>query len=149
MLRRAVRCMVVSVGTTILSTTILIVLAVGVGMRAGVANVIAVLCGILPSYYANRRWAWARRGRASVAREVAPFWGLSIAGLLLSTFLVDWVGAVTSRWTGFAPTTALPTANLLVFGALWVIQFFVLDRYIFHDRTRVLATVPTMEQVSS
>ncbi len=138
--------MVVSIGTTVLSTTILIALAVGAGMRAGVANAIAVTCGILPSHLANRWWAWGRRGKASVTREVAPFWALSVAGLLLSTFLVDWVGALTAHWSALARSIALPTANLTVFGVLWVIQFFVLDRFIFHDRAHVLATVPSLEQ---
>ena len=140
--------MVVSIGTTILSTTILIVLAVGMGVRAGAANFIAVTAGIVPSYLGNRYWVWRRSGKASVSREVAPFWALSIAGLLLSTFIVDWVGAVTAQWTSLERSIALPAANLAVFGALWVVQFVVLDRYIFHDRTRVLATVPSLEQHS-
>jgi putative flippase GtrA len=146
MLKRAARCMVVSIFCTIFSTTILIVLAVGFGMRAGYANAIAVTCGIIPSYFANRSWVWERSGKSSVGREVAPFWVLNIAGLIISTVLVDIVGNATTHWSDTARSIALPAANLTVFGVLWILQFFVLDRYIFHDRTRVLATVSSLEQ---
>jgi putative flippase GtrA len=134
-LRRAARCMAVSIGTTVLSTTILIVLAVGLGMRAGTANVIAVACGILPSYLGNRRWVWGRTGKGSLPREVAPFWAMSLAGLVASTLLVDEVGTISAHWSGFARAIVLPTANLAVFGALWLVQFVVLDRIIFSVRS--------------
>ena len=86
--RRVLCCLSVSVGTTVLSAVILVALVVGAGVPAGTANVIAVCCGILPSYLANRRWTWGRSGKGSVAREVVPFWALSIAGLLVSTVTV-------------------------------------------------------------
>jgi putative flippase GtrA len=146
MLKRAARCMVVSICCTIFSTTILIVLAVGFRMDAGYANAIAVTCGIIPSYFANRSWVWDRRGKSSVGREVAPFWVMNIAGLIISTVLVALVGHATTDWSAATRSVALPAANLTVFGVLWVIQFFVLDRYIFHDRARVLATVSSLEQ---
>jgi hypothetical protein len=40
---RVVKCFTVSVGTTLLSAFILVVLAVGLGVPAGLANVIAVV----------------------------------------------------------------------------------------------------------
>ena len=89
---RVLRCLSVSVGTTILSAAILVALVLGAGMAAGTANLIAVACGIPPSYLGNRRWVWQRRGRGDVAREVVPFWAMSIAGLILSTWLVGHVG---------------------------------------------------------
>jgi putative flippase GtrA len=128
------RCLTVSVGTTILSAVILASLAVGLGVPAGLANVIAVLCGIGPSYLGNRRWVWKRDGRGDLAGEVVPFWVLSIAGLLISTLAVARVGALSHAWPATARAIALPLANLAVFGALWCVQFVVLDRVIFHDR---------------
>ena len=66
MLQRMSRCLVVSVGTTLLSAAILIALALGAGVPAGSANVIAVCCGIAPSYFANRHWVWGRSGRGDL-----------------------------------------------------------------------------------
>ncbi len=132
---RAARCLAVSIGTTLLSAVILVTLALGIGMRAGLANVIAVVCGIVPSYLGNRRWVWGRGGHSSLRREVAPFWALSLAGLAASTFAVDRVGTLAAHWSGVARVVALPTANLAVFGALWIVQFVVLDRVIFGARS--------------
>jgi putative flippase GtrA len=131
---RMARCLTVSVGTTILSAVILAALAVGLGVPAGLANVIAVLCGIGPSYLGNRHWVWKRDGRGDLAREVVPFWVLSIAGLIISTIAVARVGALSHAWPATARAIALPLANLAGFGALWCVQFVVLDRVIFHDR---------------
>ena len=133
-LMRVVRCLCVSVGTTVLSAVVLVALALGLGVSAGIANVIAVCCGIAPSYVANRRWVWKREGRGSVTREVLPFWVLSLTGLAVSTIAVARVSALTSTWTSSARAVALPLANLSVFAALWVVQFFLLDRVIFRQR---------------
>jgi putative flippase GtrA len=134
MLMRVVRCLCVSVGTTVLSAVVLVVLALGLGVSAGIANIVAVCCGIVPSYVANRRWVWKRPGRGSLTREVLPFWVLSLTGLAVSTIAVARVAALTTTWTSSARAVALPVANLSVFAALWVVQFVLLDRVIFRQR---------------
>lgn len=125
------RCLSVSVGTTLLSAAILVALSLGAGLPAGMSNAIAVCCGIAPSYLANRSWVWKQPGRGSLWREVAPFWLLSLTGLVLSTIAVARVASATASWTSAARSIALPVANLSVFGALWIVQFVVLDRVIF------------------
>ena len=107
-----------SVGTTLLSAAVLVALALGAGVPAGSANVVAVCCGIVPSYLANRRWVWGRAGRSDMLREVVPFWVLSLAGLALSTIAVACVGARQRPWSTSLRAIALPVANLAVFGAL-------------------------------
>jgi putative flippase GtrA len=134
MLMRVLRCLCVSVGTTLLSAVVLVALALGLGMSAGLANIIAVCCGIVPSYVANRRWVWKRPGRGSLTHEVLPFWVLSLTGLAVSTITVARVATLTSTWTSSARAVALPVANLSVFAALWVVQFVLLDRVIFRQR---------------
>lgn len=134
MFMRVVRCLCVSVGTTLLSAVVLVALALGLGVSAGIANIIAVCCGILPSYVANRRWVWKRPGRGSLAREVLPFWVLSLTGLAVSTLVVARVASLTATWAPSSRAVALPTANLSVFAALWVVQFVILDRVIFRHR---------------
>ena len=102
-----------------------------VGVAAALANVIATLAGIGPSYVLNRRWVWRRGGPSSTSREVAPFVALSIAGLVLSTIAVARVAVVGRTWPGAIRTIALPAANVGTFAALWVAQFVVLDRFLF------------------
>ncbi len=129
--RRMSRCLLVSVGTTLLSAGVLVTLALGAGVPAGSANVVAVCCGIAPSYFANRHWVWGRRGRSDFAREVVPFWVLSLAGLVASTVAVSAVASSAAHWSTSARALALPLANLSVFGALWLLQFALLDKVLF------------------
>ena len=131
LVQRMSRCLVVSVGTTLLSAAVLVALALGAGVPAGSANVIAVCCGIAPSYLANRRWVWGRSGRGDLVREIAPFWLLSIAGLVASTIAVSVVASAVANWSTSARAIALPLANLSVFGALWLLQFALLDQVLF------------------
>jgi len=128
---RLSRCLVVSVGTTLLSAAVLVALALGAGVPAGTANVIAVCCGIAPSYFANRNWVWGRSGKSDVAREVVPFWLLSLGGLVASTVAVALTSSAVSHWSTSARAVALPLANLSVFGALWLVQFALLDKVLF------------------
>lgn len=129
--RRVLCCLSVSVGTTVLSAVILVTLAVGAGVPAGTANVIAVCCGILPSYLGNRRWTWGRSGKGSMTREVVPFWALSVAGLLVSTTTVAGAGALTASWSPGSRSLVLPVVQAGTFAALWIVQFVVLDKVIF------------------
>ena len=131
LVQRMSRCLVVSVGTTLLSAAVLVALALGAGVPAGSANVVAVCCGIAPSYLANRHWVWGRSGRGDLAREVAPFWVLSLAGLVVSTVAVSVVASAAVHWSTSARAIALPLANLSVFGALWLVQFALLDKVLF------------------
>ncbi len=131
------RCMAVSVVTTALSLSALVALSVGAGMPATTANVIAVCCGIVPSYVANRRWTWGRRGHGQLGSEAVPFVALSLAGLVISTIVVGRIDLATAHWAPLLRSLMLPLGNLATFGALWVAQFVLLDRFVF-----VVAPVP-------
>jgi putative flippase GtrA len=136
LMQRLARCFSVSIATTLLSAAVLVALSIGAGVRAGVANVVAVCCGIGPSYFANRHWVWQRTGRGTLSREIVPFWALSLAGLATSTVAVAWTARMTSSWSDAARAVALPSANLAVFGSLWVVQFVLLDRVLFRNPTQ-------------
>jgi putative flippase GtrA len=142
LLQRLSRCLVVSVGTTLLSAAVLVALALGAGVPAGPANIIAVCCGIGPSYYANRHWVWRRSGRSDLAREVVPFWLLSLAGLVVSTVAVGLMSTMTAHWSTSARAIALPFANLASFASLWLVQFVVLDRVLFKPSRPTIQVAP-------
>ena len=64
----------------------------------------------------------------------APLMGLiGIAGLIASTVVVAWTASATESWSPGLRSMALPFANLATFGALWIVQFVLLERVIFRE----------------
>ena len=133
LLRKLARYAAVSVISTTVSLTILAALVATAATTAGWANVIATSVGTIPSFELNRRWVWRRRGHRSLLAEVGPFCALSFGGLALSTLAVSAAaGWAASAGLGTAARTVLADAsNVGTFGALWVIQFVLLDRVLF------------------
>ncbi len=89
------------------------------------SNLTAVTIGCIPSYTLNRSWVWGKRGRNHLWREVAPFWGLALLGLALSTLLVHFAAS----WND--STLVVSAANLTAFGILWVVKYLLLDSLLF------------------
>jgi putative flippase GtrA len=133
---RGLKFATVSIGTTVLSQILLFVLskvlAGSVGLSTDtawtVANVTAVSVSAVPSFYLNRMWVW-ERGRKNIdfKREVVPFWGFAIAGLILSTITV----AIAAQLTDV--TIVANIANLIAFTTLWIVKLVVLDKRVFID----------------
>lgn len=98
-------------------------------LRSGMNPVLANLCSVsisaAPNYLLNRYWVWAKMGKNSVRREIAPFWLMTLLGLCLSLSFV-WIA---SQFTDFKPV--LLGASFVAFGLIWVLKFFVLEKYLF------------------
>jgi putative flippase GtrA len=90
------------------------------------ANLAAVSVVSVPGYLANRHWVWERdRGQHSFRGEVAPYWAMTLSGLVLSTVFA---------WLAYRVTPhawAVSVANLAGFGVLWLAKFHLFDRFIF------------------
>ncbi len=133
MLAKLSRYSAVSVISTVISNVLLVVLVGGNVMTAGWANVIANTAGIVPSFELNRRWVWGKRGHRSTGSEVVPFCVLSFAGLVLST-----IGAsLAEHWALHAGasdsvhTVAVVLGSAAAYAPLWLVQFALLDRWMF------------------
>ena len=103
---------------------------------AGWSNVVATLVGIALSYELNRRWTWQRRGGGPTASQIVSFTAMNLAGLGLSTVAVHTVAVIATEHdlTRLPRTAAVELVNIAAWGLLWVIQFLVLDRFVFKDR---------------
>lgn len=134
---RAVRYSLVSVVSIVISQAVL-VLAFGFGhLPARTSNVLACIVATGPSYYLNRNWAWGRRGRSNLWREVIPFWALAFLGLAFSTWTTDFASSVASRsgLSHAATTVAVNVASLGAFGALWISKFVLLNALLFSEHS--------------
>ena len=125
--------MSVSVVTTVISLSTLTLATAAFGITAWVANVLATAVATGPGFHLNRRWTWGRLEAGDLWREVTPFWVLSFVGLALSTLAVG----ITDAWAvhaqlhGVLRSLTISVAHLSGFGALWVVQFVLLDRVVF------------------
>jgi putative flippase GtrA len=96
----------------------------------GLASCLAWLAGAVPNYWLNRSWAWRRRGRPDLRREVLPYVVIVLTTLALATLLT---GAV-DRWSRHSATG--PTARvvlvagtfLAVYVAVFLLRFLLFDR---------------------
>ena len=123
-------------GVTIVSTVVgLSTLFVGLYVFdwPGVfANFVSVCMSTPPAYYLNRRWVWERGTRNhSASREVGPFWVMTFMGFAISTVAI-----------GIASTLTDVKAVLLItqvcsFGALWLLKFAFLEKYLWKDAEHV------------
>ncbi|MEM9133717.1 MAG: GtrA family protein [Actinomycetota bacterium] len=94
----------------------------GWGWSGGRANVFAAVISAVPAYYLSRQWVWKVQGTHSVRNEIAPFWILSLLGLLVSTVLAESADRLFEAWYWVAG------ASLLGYFIVWVAKFVVLDR---------------------
>jgi putative flippase GtrA len=127
----------VSIVNVAIGQGLLILFSAILHIRPSVSNILAVSLSAVPAYYLTRAWVWGKTGKSHLYKEVLPFWGFAFAGLILSTVSV-------SLATNILGITDVPPAdrttieklvpniaNMLAFGVLWIVKFFVLDAYIF------------------
>jgi len=120
---RGLRYMFVSVVNVVVGGGLLVVFQRW--MRPTVANLVAVAVSAIPAYYMNRIWVWGKRGRSHLRKEVLPFWAFTLAGLVLSTLAIAYADNHTRN------RYLILLVQLVSFGVLWVVRFFLLDR-LFH-----------------
>lgn len=131
--KKWVRYSMVSVISVIVSQ---ILLFIGFGLlhwSARSANIWAVCLSAIPSYYLNRRWAWGKRSRSHLLKEVLPFWGMALLGLLLSTWAVGYAESHASSITDSRALTTVivNAASIGAFGVLWIAKFVILNKLMF------------------
>ena len=124
---------------SVLSTLVSQVTLMGVyglgGRTALVASVCAFAAGAVPNFLINRRWAWGRKGRQGMARELLPYLIVVIAGGVASTGLITLADSLlepvlASRgWR----TLALDGVYVASYGLLFIVKFALLDRLVFRQ----------------
>ena len=79
--QKAIRYTLVSAISVVIGQALLALFYNVVHWSAAWSNIWAVSISAGPSYYLNRYWAWGKRGRNHLLKEVLPFWGLALLGL--------------------------------------------------------------------
>src|SRR5215212_11572505 len=95
--KKMVRYSLVSVVSVIVSQVVLF--AAQSFWSARTSNIIAVCVSAIPSYYLNRAWAWGKTGKSHLMKEIVPFWGMALLGLVFSTWATDFAKSFADDFT--------------------------------------------------
>lgn len=111
------------------SEVVLVVLYGLLHVAPGPASCLAWLAGAVPNYWLNRSWAWRRRGRPDLRREVLPYVVIVLTTLALATLLTGAVDRWSRDLTGSTLRVVLVAATFLgVYVAVFVLRFALFDR---------------------
>jgi putative flippase GtrA len=115
------------------------VLAWAFGVLHWTARASAVLAAVVaagPAYYLARSWVWGRSGRSHLVKEVLPFWGMALLGLVLTTWVagVAETASIDLTDSRLGQTLILMAAVFGISGVIWALRFFVLNGILFADR---------------
>jgi putative flippase GtrA len=94
------------------------------------ASVTGWLAGAVPNYWLNRTWAWSRRGRPSLTREVLPYVAVVLLTLGLAVAVTSAVDAALTGSGVAGPMRSALTgaAFLAVYAVVFVLRFVLFDR---------------------
>lgn len=129
---RLVRALMSSGLATCTSQVTLIVLLT-MDMNPTSASAIAFVAGAVPNYFVARRWAWNRRGKPDVKRELLPYLFVIALGGIASMTLTTIAGWITEplRIEGFVRVIVLDVAFLSSYALVFLIKFALLDRFVY------------------
>ncbi len=106
------------------------------------ASVTAFASGAIVNFVSNRYWAWDRRTRTGLSRDLGSYAVLAIATAVAAA-------GVTRATKSYAPHVNAFAAHLAVvveasyfatYAAMFLVKFAVLDRVIFRSRSQVEKT---------
>jgi putative flippase GtrA len=102
------------------------------------AAAMAWAAGAVVNYRLNRGWAWGRRGRADLWRELLPYWAITLTSLAVSvwtTGLADRIAARLFETEGLR-SAFVGGAFLTVYGLMFLVKFTLYHFIVFRDRPR-------------
>jgi putative flippase GtrA len=96
------------------------------------ATAVAFCAGAIPNWILNRRWAWERRGRLRVSREVVLYAVVSFVSWAASAVAT---GEASSHLHGShtARVVLVSGAYAATYGVLFLVKFVVFERAVFVD----------------
>lgn len=101
-----------------------------------VASVVAWAAGAVLNYVLNRWWAWGRRGRASLRRELLPYWTITLATVAVSAWATGVADRFGNRLAGELRVAFVGGAFLVVYGLMFGVKFALYHYVVFADRSR-------------
>ncbi len=134
-LPRWVRIWRYTIGSVVAAVTSFVVFAAAYDVGAGptAATVLAFVAGAVPNWVLNRTWAWQRRGRLHVRREVVLYAVVSVVNLAASAAVTGWVSAAAPTVTSdhMLRVLLVATSYVATYGVLFVAKFVTYELVVF------------------
>jgi len=115
--------------------TFLVVYGLGLA-DARVTTLVAFVAAAVPNYWLNRRWAWSRRGRPEVLRELVPYVATIAVNLAVATVTTHYaethVTGLTDSHVVRVVVVTLTYAS--TYAVLFLGKYLVFEYVIFGDR---------------
>lgn len=130
--------------SSIVATSISQVTLIGLlwwGASPSLASAVAFVAGAIPNYFLARSWAWGRRGKPKVGRELMPYFAVIGAAGLASVGLTTVAGWLTEplQISGFVRIIVLDAVFLASYALVFILKFAMLDRLVFAGGTQTRA----------
>jgi len=132
-IHRFIRYSMVS-GVAIVISQVAILICTAIFHFSGIlANTVGAVAATPASYELNRKWAWGKRGKSHLWKEVTPFWALTLIGYLASTGTVQLADnmCASHHVTGLDRAFAIMGASLFAYGVVWVAKFIIFNKLVF------------------
>lgn len=102
----------------------------------GLASVSAFMAGFLVNFLGNRYWAWARRQRQRLGRDVLGYALLAVTSALVATGVTSLADRYTGRLgvSGDQRALLVEMAYFATYAAMFMVKFVLLDRVLFGSR---------------
>ena len=102
----------------------------------GLASLSAFVTGFLVNFLGNRYWAWARRQRHRLGRDVLGYAVLAVTSALVATGVTSLADGYTERLgvSGDRQALLVEAAYFATYAAMFVVKFVLLDRVLFASR---------------
>jgi putative flippase GtrA len=110
-----------------------ILFTVGRVTTAHNSAIISTLAGAVPSYFINRYWAWGKRSRSALFREVLPYFAMAISSLIFSTWSTDFANTHRALFGSSSLVRGLGVqgAYFLSFAIMWLAKFTFMQKWLF------------------
>ena len=112
----------------------------GLDQGPRVATGAAFLAGAVVNFTTNRFWAWKRRARRGLGRDVLSYATLAIAAALAAAAATSATHALLRDADPNRRAVLVEASYFATYALLFVVKFVVLDRLVFRSRHQVPST---------
>ncbi len=129
---RATKSLIGSVVATVASEVTFAAVYGSGALGTTASSAAAFVAGAVPNYILNRSWAWGRRGRVRVWREVVLYAVVSLVSFAASALATGWTAHATRHLSDHAlRVAAVSAAYLATYAVLFGAKFLIYDFVIF------------------